>query len=289
MESHVSVMIDTSLHIDDESPSEPSLSRSISMTSLRNRATKTTTSSEIEASPIIQLQDGYQIFLPYFGGKDDRVALMMVIQLLRCSDVKATVVRIRYDDGSGKSSIAAPIAAHTDPTKQHTSVTEIIDSGKASSPIASVMSSAMAKMVRFPEILHAPGSTPAPTDNDVETIEDDAYVITLLDSIPSEIKSQLNVENVTTSTPLQYAIKRAKKEIDSSTTNYHLIIVGRGIKFPRTANLTAGIRKDLKDLLKGGQSEMVGKSCLGDAGEGMMLGRVTGGLLVVQSAKDDEN
>ena len=289
VESHVSVMIDTSLHIDDESPLEPSLSRSISMTSLRNRATKTTTSSEIEASPVIQLQDGYQIFLPYFGGKDDRVALMMVIQLLRCSDVKATVVRIRYDDGSGTSSIAAPIAAHTDPTKQHTSVTENTDSGKASSPIASVMSSAMAKMVRFPEILHAPGSTPAPTDDDVETIEDNAYVTTLLDSIPSEIKSQLNVENVTTSTPLQYAIKRAKKEIDSSTTNYHLIIVGRGIKFPRTANLTAGIRKDLKDLLKGGQSEMVGKSCLGDTGEGMMLGRVTGGLLVVQSAKDDEN
>jgi hypothetical protein len=33
---------------------------------------------------------------------------------------------------------------------------------------------------------------------------------------------------------------------------------------------------------------MVGKSCLGDVGEAMMFGHVTGGLLVVQSSKIEE-
>jgi len=283
VETHISVMIDTSLHMDDESYLEPSLSRSISVSSLRNKATQTTTTSEIEAIPVIQLQEGYQVFLPYFGGKDDRVALMMVIQLLRCTDVKATVVRIRCGDASGKSSVAAPPAAHTDPSKEPLSQT---DNGK--SPIASAVSSVLAK-VRFPDVVHGSSSTPVTADPpDAETVEDDAYVTTLLDSVPAEFKSQLIVKTVTTYTPLQYAVKRAKKEINSSASNYHLIIVGRGTKYLRTVKLNGILRKDLKDSVRGGQSEMVGKSCLGDAGEAMLLGHVTGGLLVVQSSKDEE-
>ena len=286
VESHVSVMIDTNLHLDDESPSEPSLSRSISVTSLRNKATRTTTSSEIEASPVMQLQEGYQIFFPYFGGKDDRVALMMVIQLLRCTDVKATVVRIRCGDAGGKTSVAAPAGAHTGPSKEPAPETEQIDTGK--SPLASAVSSAMAK-VRIHDVLHGPTSTPVTADPpDAEEIEDNGHVTALLDSVPSEITSQLNVETVTTATPLQYAVKRAKKEIDSSTSNYHLIIVGRGTKYPRTAKLNGILRKDLKDSARGGQSEIIGKSCLGDVGEAMLLGHVTGGLLVVQSSKVED-
>ena len=282
VESHVSVMIDTSLHLDDESPLEPSLSRSISVTSLRNRATRTTTSSEIEATPVIQLQEGYQVFFPYFGGKDDRVALMMVIQLLRCTDVKATVVMIRCGDASG---IAVPAATHADPSKEPVPENKQINTGK--SPFASTVSSVIAK-VRFPDVLHGPPSSPVTADPpDVEEIED-VRITTLLDSVPAEIRSQLNVETVTTATPLQYAVKRAKREIDSSASNYHLIIVGRGIKFPRTTTLSDILRKDLKDSVRGAQIEMVGKSCLGDAGEAMLLGHVTGGLLVVQSSKIED-
>lgn len=281
VESHASVMIDTSLYLDDESPLEPSLSRSISMTSLRNRATRTTTSSEIEATPVIQLK-GYQVFFPYFGGKDDRVALRMVIQLLRCTDVKATVVMIRHGDASG---IAVPAATHADPSKEPVPENKQIDTSK--SPLASAVSSVMAK-VRFPDVLHEPPSSPVTADPpEVEEIED-IRITTLLDSVPAEIRPQLNVETVTTATPLQYAVKRAKREIDSSASNYHLIIVGRGIKFPRTTTLSDILRKDLKDSVRGAQIEMVGKSCLGDAGEAMLLGHVTGGLLVVQSSKMED-
>jgi hypothetical protein len=92
VKSHITVMIDTMLHVDDE-PSEPSLSRSISVTSLRNRAAKSQLSTE-EVSPVVQLQERYQIFLPYFGGRDDRIALKLVLQLLHCTDVTATILQI---------------------------------------------------------------------------------------------------------------------------------------------------------------------------------------------------
>jgi hypothetical protein len=283
VESHVSVMIDTNLHMDDEGSSEPSLSRSISVTSLRNRATRLPTStSEIEGSPILQLQEGYHVFLPYFGGRDDRIAFMMAVQLLHCPDVKVTVVRIQYAGEIASGSVAAPVAAHT---KDNADVTESIPKEKAKSPIASVMSSTMHKMVRFPHLPDVPTSTPiSAVETNPDSVEDEQQFNAILNLVPADIKSRLTVETITTNTPLQYAVQRAQKLIEINSTNYHLVIVGRGTKFLRSVNINSILRNDLRDMIKGGQSDMVGKSCLGDAGEAMLLGRISGGLLVVQSS-----
>ena len=290
VESHVSVMIDTSLHLDEEfNPSEPSLSRSISMTSLRNRLPRTASASEIEASPVVQMPEGYHVFLPYFGGKDDRVALMMVIQLLRCTEVKATLVRIRYGEVSGSSSVAPPAGVHIPSGQAAQDGTEPIDTHKSSTPIASAVSAAVTKAkVRFTHGTEAPVSTPVTIENDPHAAEDDAQVNNIIESIPSDIKSQLQIEHVVTSTPLQYAVKRAKREFETTASKYHLVIVGRGTRFSRSANVAAALHKDLKSSVKLGHGEMVGKSCLGDVGEGMLLGHVRSGLLVVQSARDTD-
>ena len=276
VECHIAVVVDTSLRMDEES-SEPSLSRSISMSSSPTRTTFWTT-PEIELIPVRQLQKSYHVFLPYFGGKDDRVAIMMVIQLLLCTNVKATVVRIKCDNTNGGVSIAEPLPAHIDSSKAI--VPEPIESGKP--PIASVSSAARSK-VRFPENLLGPASAPVTSNEDSETMEDDTAVTALLDTVPTQLNARLKVETVSTSTPLQYAVKRAKREIDTTDSSYHLVIVGRGTKYPRTETLTAILRMDLKDMVRGGQSEMVGKNCLGDAAEAMLLGHVNGELLVVQT------
>jgi hypothetical protein len=278
VESHVSVMIDANLNIDDESPSEPSLSRSISTSSLRNRFTKSS-NSEIEAAPILHLQEGYHVFLPYFGGKDDRIALLTVLQLIRCPDVKATIIKIRSIEEIVDEPIASPSAAHTIPPKH--------EGLAADSPFSSAISSAMSKVVHFPRSIDAAAnSVPA---NDPEYNKEEAIVDALLEAVPAEKKARLTIENVTTSTPLQYAVKRAKKNVETNATNYHLIVVGRGIKFPRRENQVAILRKDLRDSLKGRQNtDMMGKSCLGDAGEAMLLGRVSGGLLIVQCGNRED-
>lgn len=282
VKGHVGVMIDTTLHIDDESPSEPSLSRSISVTSLRNRARAT--ASEIqEITPTSSLQEGYHVFLPYFGGKDDHIALMMVIQLLQCPEVKATVVRIR-SVADEASRITSPTSAHFAASKDPLPSTQVINTNKSSSALSSAVSSAIAK-VHFPR---TPEPAQLPDFDDPETVADENHFTHLLDSISTDIKTRLTIDNITTSTPLQYVVKRAKKEIDTKSTKHNLIIVGRGTKSPPARNLTKILRRDLRDSVKGGQnSEIVGKSCLGDAGEAMLLGHVTGGLLVVQSSMDD--
>jgi hypothetical protein len=283
VESHVSVMIDTNLNMDDESPMEPSLSRSISVSSFRHRVPRTPT-SEIEASPMVQVQEGYHVFLPYWGGRDDHVALRMALQLLRCPQVKVTVVKIQYSGGAVSSSIGSPAEAHTTPSKDLIPQTETIDTSRESTGLAAFV----AKTVRFPHVKETI-STPVPSDNEIPT-EDDAYFANLMDSVPSEIKDRLTVETVTTATPLQYAIKRAKKETTSQSTKYHLVVVGRGMAFPRPGDLHIGFRRDLRELVQEGQNvDVMGKSCLGEAGEGMLLGNVLGGLLVVQSGKDEED
>ena len=288
MESHVSVMIDTSLHLDEEgNSSEPSLSRSISMTSLRNRHPRTASVSEIESSPVVQIQEGYHVFLPYFGGKDDRVALMMVIQLLRCAEVKATLVRIRYGDESGVSSVVPAHTVHGDSKPTGHDGVEPTDAYEFPAPIVSPVSTAIAKAkVRFTHVAEAPVSTSVTVESNGHSAEDDAQVTSLLKSIPSDAKHQLQIENFLSSTPLQYAVKRAKREFELTAMNYHLVIVGRGTKFPRSAKLNAALHRELKSSVKVGHEDMVGKSCLGDVGEAMLLGHVRGGLLVMQSAND---
>lgn len=48
-----------------------------------------------------------RIFLPFFGGPDDRLALSFVVQLCMHGVVSATVVRIRQLDSDGKESLAS--------------------------------------------------------------------------------------------------------------------------------------------------------------------------------------
>lgn len=280
IESHVAVMIDATLPVDD-SPPEPSLSRSISVTSLRNRVTKAAGSSEIEASPVVQLQKGYQIFLPYFGGRDDRVALKLVIQLLRCIDVTATIVRFRLtrDAADLSSTSAARIVPETSDNIKSTSV------HKSTSPIASAMSSALTKF-RFPDVLQTFPPSPELVQDDEELHADDAYVTSVVESVAPEIRPQIRLETIDTSTPLQYLVERLNREIQMNGNKHHLVIVGRATKYARTGNLARALRCDL--LAMSGQSETLGKTALGDVGEALLFGQITGGFLVVQSAKDGD-
>ncbi|GKZ21316.1 K(+)/H(+) antiporter [Aspergillus brasiliensis] len=52
----------------------------------------------------------HHILLPYFGGKDDRFAVRLVLQLIRNDQVTATVVHV-VPDGGGAGVVAAPKAA----------------------------------------------------------------------------------------------------------------------------------------------------------------------------------
>jgi hypothetical protein len=267
---HVGVMIDTRL-FDDES--EPNLTRSISMSSLRN---KPAAPVEIENVPVIPLTEGYHVFLPYFGGRDDRVALATVIQLAMTSDVKATIVRIRYEEVKGKS-VSPPVEAHTIKVPEP----EIPD---VQSSIPKAFSSAISKVRFLPGLTSR--SDPIVVEQDSDS-DDDGQVNPILDAIPADLQSRIHVETVRTTTPVQYAIKRAKEEIERNHSSYHLTVIGRSLHHPRTNDLATILHQDLLNSLRSYQTlETLGRSYLGDVAEGMILGNVTGGLLVLQSGKE---
>ena len=55
------------------------------------------------------------MFLPFFGGPDDRLALTFLVQLASRSSVKATVVRIQKTDAADKESVADHKGATIEP------------------------------------------------------------------------------------------------------------------------------------------------------------------------------
>ena len=168
------------------------MGRSISVASIRNRM-RTATSEIQETGLAVSLQEGYHVFLPYFGGKDDHAALMLVIQLLQCPDVKATVLKLRYA-GDETSGILSP---HTVPSKDVGPSSEEIDTRKSSSPLSAAMSSAMAK-VHFP---HSSEYASLPEKDDPETLPDHAQYSNLMCSIPSDVKTRLTGLHLRSSHP----------------------------------------------------------------------------------------
>jgi hypothetical protein len=282
IEGHVGILVDTTLQLEIDSGSgEPSLRRSISAGSLRARTPRTINSAnDLEIERIyVQLQEGYRVFFPYFGGRDDIVAFRTVVQLLHCSDVKVTLVKIQLGE---ESTVAIPEVAHT--KDGETDNTE-----KPHSPIAGAVSSAVHKMVRFPSSsgkLSKPPSIDHRDVSDPDHTEVDQEFARIYGAIPGALKSRLTVETHTTTTPIQYAVKRVKREIESSAQTNHLTIVGRGVDTRVKFELQNLLQTDPRDLLKG-SGDVIGKSCLGELGEAMVLGRITGNLLVVQASKEN--
>jgi hypothetical protein len=71
----------------------------------------------VDQSMLDSLSDGkHHLFLPFFGGPDDRLALELVLQLCENPDVTATVVRIKTQEEPGRSLPSAGLKSPDDST-----------------------------------------------------------------------------------------------------------------------------------------------------------------------------
>jgi hypothetical protein len=77
--------------------------------------------------------NGQHIYLPFFGGPDDRLALEFVVQLCRNPKITATVVRVTKGPESGASEPPPPPAAHT---SDYGSIQDGFTVGSVGSPIS---------------------------------------------------------------------------------------------------------------------------------------------------------
>lgn len=74
------------------------------------------------SAPAIPSMDGYHLFLPFFGGKDDRLALEFVVQLCVNPGVSASVVRItEANDGNTNTGLEPMDTIEQEKIVAHTS------------------------------------------------------------------------------------------------------------------------------------------------------------------------
>ncbi|KAI9809231.1 MAG: hypothetical protein M1825_002522 [Sarcosagium campestre] len=191
----------------------------------------------------------HHVFMPFFGGKDDRVALRFVLQLARNPNVTATILYVGSHGADAKSEISVPAEA-------------------AAATPASPKSPRLPLSPRF--TLHGDKSasevvaTPLPETN-VE--HEHQFFNTQRASLALELQPRVLFEEVSTKHPLKEAISHAQKEVGKSAKNAgDLIVVGRGI--PSGHGVSSEAKKNL-----------------GAVAEACITGDIRASVLVIQAGK----
>ncbi|KAF3907160.1 hypothetical protein ABW21_db0206596 [Orbilia brochopaga] len=135
------------------------------------------------------LDQSHHVFFPFVGGADDRAALRFVLQLVKNTNVTATIVQI-VTSGAAATSTSAPTTSAP------------ADEG-SSKEVSAVQTSAA-------------------------TEDDAAFYLQIAASLPDELSERVVFETLETSQPIQTIITRAKQEVGTSLKNAgDLVVVGR--------------------------------------------------------------
>jgi len=201
-----------------------------------------------------------RIFLPFFGGIDDREALSFVVQLLDHPNVSVYVLRVKKSPEPTE---------HDAKLKGNAFMSEIEENAEQTSEI------------QRPQLAHklSSVSTHVLRSNDARE-ESHAADESLLSQISKSnniaSNARISYTEISSSTPLQTAIERAKSVVDSKD----LVVVGRGrhkVSFSHRAEFE-GIHKSSG----GGYGNDTRKS-LGDIAETFLVGGIAASILVLQA------
>ncbi|KAH7337991.1 Sodium/hydrogen exchanger family-domain-containing protein [Rhizoctonia solani] len=196
------------------------------------------------------------IFLPFFGGPDDRLALSFVVQLCKHPLVSATVVRVRKTEPDDVD-LAVPEAAHMADAKQAEAVAAAMKANNMT-----VHSTAGG----FPDTVYAAADTQTRLASD-----------TLDDMMWTRCSTELDASNITfktisSPTPLHSIVSLAQT---LGSKRRLVSIVGRGKRLAVESH-----REEIKEF--GGSGE-VGKTA-GDVAAALFVSNVKGPVVVLQAA-----
>ncbi|TGZ85729.1 hypothetical protein EX30DRAFT_31588 [Ascodesmis nigricans] len=210
--------------------------------------------------PLSPVSDpSHHIFLPFFGGVDDHLALRFVLQLAANIHVTATIVHIIYDpEAPSTDEIQAPelVASkrHDLPRRlSHTNVPTVDSKDQADTTVTEVSDA------------------------------DASFFAAMSDSLPNDLKDRVLFETIRTPLPLQYTVVRSRAECGLSSKNAgDLLVMGRGATMKRPY-----IRKELASVLEnlqvpsGAGAET--RRCLGDVAEALIVAHNRSSVLVLQA------
>lgn len=199
-------------------------------------------------SPCAPVTDrSHHIFLPYFGGADDHLALSLVLQMAENEEVTATIIHFETDPTFFATAVQGDAAEVSPVSGTGTSLS--LSDGKKS-PVVHVTSSA------------------------TTSAEHDAIVFSSIKaSIPDSLAARVVFETINAgTTPLKSVLARAGREVGQAPYNAgDLVVVGRN------AAWVGSFAKEAES----GVSES--SRCLGVIGKEVASSGLRGGLLVVQA------
>lgn len=190
---------------------------------------------------------GHHIFLPFFGGADDRFALSLVLQMAENEEVTATIIRFETDPTFFATAVQGDGAEVSPLSRPGTALS--LSSGKKS-PVVDVIQSS---------------STSA---------EHDAlFFASIKASIPDSMASRVVFETINAgATPLKSVLARTGREVGQAPRNAgDLVVVGRN---------AAWVGSFAKELQAGAGDS---SRCLGVIGKEVASGGLGGSVLVVQA------
>jgi hypothetical protein len=189
----------------------------------------------------------HHIFLPYFGGADDRFALRLVLQMAENEEVTATIVHFEIDASFFAASRDDDAVEPISPIQR--TGTGLSMSGKKSTVVDTTTSS----------------TTPAERDA--------TFFTSLKASIPVSMAARVVFDTVNAgATPLKSVLARAGQEVGQAPRNAgDLVVVGRNAAWVSSFAQEA----------KAGVSES--SKCLGVIGKEVASGGIGGSVLVVQA------
>jgi hypothetical protein len=200
-----------------------------------------------------------RVFLPFFGGVDDREALSFVTQLLDHPNVTAYVLRISKSSEPTEHDTILKNSALLTETDRNNTQDDSEDIQRP--PLAHKISSASG------QIIHS---------NDERKASDDADEELLKQALKS--RTRINYTDISSSTPLQTAVNRAKEIVSRKD----LVVVGRGRN-----DATFNHRAESLDILKNlGDYDNDTRKSLGDIAQAFLSGGIAASILVMQAKKN---
>ncbi|RIA84077.1 Sodium/hydrogen exchanger family-domain-containing protein [Glomus cerebriforme] len=206
-----------------------------------------------------------RVFLPFFGGIDDREALSFVIQLLDHPNVSVNVLRIKKSSEPTENDAIL---------KKNTFSTETEENNTQDN----------SEEPQRPSLIHKISSASAHilNSNDEREASDNADEELLTQTLKSRTgvvasNARINYTEILSSTPLQTAVNRAKEVVGRKD----LIVVGRG-----RHEATFNHRTEFLDILKNlGDYGIDTHKILGDAAQAFLSGGVAASILVLQAKR----
>ncbi|KAK0501380.1 Sodium/hydrogen exchanger family-domain-containing protein [Armillaria luteobubalina] len=223
-----------------------------------------------QSTPGMPIGSSHHIFLPFFGGPDDRLALDFIAQLCENPKTTATIVRVTKRDV--EAAVASVKAVHLGDEKATIEHNELTTTSVANT---------------FPDTVYGHATTETRMQSETADNILWARYTSPTDTLvyPSqEALKRMKFRELSSPIPLHTVIAAANEEIESLQDKRMLVLIGRSRRLA-----VENHAREMEELVEEyGHVGSEVKKTIGDVATSFVLSRCGSGVIVVQAATDQD-